>query len=162
MYAQWKEISVTTTAKINKTTTTTVVTTTLPKLALEKYNVELSVKEQYAIKANQSDLTYSSDNEDVAIVSKNGVITAVGNGQTVITVSNSSGDTLKLIAEVYSHIKGDANNDGKVSITDVIMLQKWLLGEGELICWQNIDLYEDNQIDVFDLYLLKRMLVENS
>lgn len=166
LYAQWKEIPVTTTSKINTTTkadaTTTVLTTTLPKFALEKYNVELSVKEQYIIKSNQSDLTYSSDNEDVAIVSKNGVITAVGNGQTVITVSNSSGDTLKLIVEVYSHIKGDANNDGKVSITDVIMLQKWLLGAGELICWQNVDLCEDNRIDVFDLCLLKRMLVENS
>lgn len=161
LYAQWKAISVTTTqVKTTTNATTTVVTTALPELALEKNNLELSVKEQYRIKANQGNLNYKSYNENIAIVSKNGVITAVGNGQAVITVSNSSGDSLKLIVEVYSNIKGDANNDGKVSVTDAVMLQEWLLGSGELTCWQNVDLCEDDRIDVFDLCLLKRMLVK--
>lgn len=166
LYAQWKAIPVTTTASIETTskatTTTTVVTTTLPKLTLEKYNVDLSVKEQYAIKANQGNLNYKSDNENVAIVSKNGVITAVGNGQAVISVSSASGESINLNVSVYSDIRGDADNDGKVTISDALMLQNWLLNSGELICWQNVDLCEDNEIDVFDLCLLKRMLVENS
>lgn len=58
-------------------------------------------------------------------------------------------------------IRGDANLDGKVTIADAIMLQKWLLGAStELTCWQNVDLYEDGRIDVFDLCLLKRLLLE--
>lgn len=58
-----------------------------------------------------------------------------------------------------SRIKGDANMDGKVNIADVVMLQKWILGAGDLTCWQNVDLCQNNQIDVFDLVMLKRMLL---
>lgn len=172
LYAQWKAIPATTTIKTtttSKTTTTTTVkatttaiATTLPSLSVEEYEVNLSVKEQYVIKANQTDLKYNSDNTDVVIVSKNGVITAVGNGETIISVSNSIGDVVKIKVKVISLIKGDANNDGEVTVADAVMLQKWLLGSCELTCWQNVDLCEDNRIDVFDLCLMKRMLVENS
>ena len=62
----------------------------------------------------------------------------------------------------YQVIEGDANDDGKVTVADAVMLQKWLLGSGELTCWQNVDLCKDNRIDVFDLCLMKRMLIENS
>lgn len=59
-------------------------------------------------------------------------------------------------------LSGDANNDGKVSIADAVMLQKWLLGSGELTCWYSVDLCKDERIDVFDLCLLRRMLIENT
>lgn len=65
---------------------------------------------------------------------------------------------------IYAHWKnedGDANYDGKVTVADAVMLQKWLLGSGELTCWQNVDLCKDERIDVFDLCLLKRMIIEN-
>ena len=58
-------------------------------------------------------------------------------------------------------LSGDANNDGKISIADAVMLQKWLLCAGDLTCWHNVDLYKDERIDVFDLCLLKRMIIEN-
>lgn len=62
---------------------------------------------------------------------------------------------------VDKRIKGDANNDGKVTVADAVMLQKWLLGAStELTCWQNVDLCEYGQIDVFDLCLLKRLLLQ--
>ena len=57
-------------------------------------------------------------------------------------------------------VLGDCNLDGKVTVADVIMLQKWLLCQShELTCWQNADLYKDNKINIFDLCLLKRMLL---
>ena len=59
-------------------------------------------------------------------------------------------------------LDGDANLDGEVTVADAVMLQKWLLGSGELTCWQNVDLCEDNRIDVFDLCMLKKMLVERN
>lgn len=57
---------------------------------------------------------------------------------------------------------GDANNDGKVSIMDAVMLQKWILGSGYLSNWHNVDLCKDEIINVFDLCLMKRLLIENS
>lgn len=58
--------------------------------------------------------------------------------------------------------KGDADNNGIVNVNDAIMLQDWLLGSGKLINWENVDLCEDGVIDVFDLCLLRRLLVENA
>ncbi len=70
------------------------------------------------------------------------------------TVSyNSYGTELKLL--------GDVNLDGEVTVSDVVMLQKWLVKSGDLTCWQNADLCEDGKINVFDLCLLKRKVMEN-
>lgn len=55
---------------------------------------------------------------------------------------------------------GDCNLDGKVGIADVVTLKKWLMGSGELECWQNADFNNDNKIDVFDLVLMKQSLLE--
>lgn len=54
---------------------------------------------------------------------------------------------------------GDCNFDGKFNLSDIVILQKWLLGAGELTCWQNADLYPDGKINVFDLCLMKQMLI---
>lgn len=58
-------------------------------------------------------------------------------------------------------VKGDANADGYFDISDAVMLQKWLLGSGELNCWQNVDLCEDKKIDVFDMVEIRKLLIEN-
>lgn len=55
---------------------------------------------------------------------------------------------------------GDANSDGRVTIADAVALQKYLLGTGSLSGWKSADLCEDGRIDVFDLCLLKQMLVQ--
>lgn len=54
---------------------------------------------------------------------------------------------------------GDVNADGKFSVADVIMMQKWLISEGSLKDWKAGDLYKDDIIDVFDLCLMKKMLI---
>lgn len=59
------------------------------------------------------------------------------------------------------YLEGDANLDGKVNADDLVMLQNWLLGSGDLTCWQNVDLCKDNKIDVFDLCLFRKILIEN-
>ena len=60
-------------------------------------------------------------------------------------------------------IKGDCNADGEFSVADVVLLQKWLLTEEKSMPdWKAADLCEDDILDVFDLCLMKRMLVENS
>ena len=57
-------------------------------------------------------------------------------------------------------VKGDANNDGLCNTADVIMLQGWLVNDGtELINWKAVDLCADEKINVFDLVMLKRLLL---
>lgn len=57
-------------------------------------------------------------------------------------------------------VKGDINSDGVFSVSDIVMMQKWLVCKGDLTNWKAGDLYEDNIINVFDLCLMKQMVKE--
>lgn len=57
-------------------------------------------------------------------------------------------------------VLGDVNADGVFNVADVVMMQKWLLCAGKLTDWQAGDLCKDERIDVFDLCLMKRLLIE--
>ena len=48
-----------------------------------------------------------------------------------------------LLAETSEIASGNLNCDGEVGVTDIVMLQKWLLGSGNLPNWQNADLCQD-------------------
>ena len=61
-----------------------------------------------------------------------------------------------------SYVAGDVNADGGFNVSDLILLQRWLLAapDAELANWQAGDLCADGRLDVFDLCLMRRMLVE--
>jgi len=66
-------------------------------------------------------------------------------------------ENLTLIA--LEPVRGDVNADGEFGIADVVMLQKWLLCAGDITDWRAGDLCEDERLDVFDLCIMKRMLL---
>ncbi len=61
-------------------------------------------------------------------------------------------------------VKGDVNADGKFDISDVVLLQKWLLGPSDVTLpnWKAADFCEDGKLNVLDLCMMKCKLVENS
>ena len=68
--------------------------------------------------------------------------------------------------KLYAHweknkVVGDVNADGTFNVADVVMLQKWLTCTSDvaLIEWQAADLYEDGIIDVVDLCMMKKRLI---
>ncbi|MCR4645190.1 MAG: glycoside hydrolase family 11 protein [Oscillospiraceae bacterium] len=54
---------------------------------------------------------------------------------------------------------GDVNGDGEQSVSDIILLQKYLLGLDAEIDLAAADLNGDGVVDIFDLGLLKRRLL---
>lgn len=69
-------------------------------------------------------------------------------------ISDENGD-------VNEGFKGDVNKDKNLNISDLVVLQKWLLGNDDSLgCWQLADICNDNRIDVFDMILLRKLLVE--
>lgn len=61
-------------------------------------------------------------------------------------------------------IPGDVNADGTFNISDVVMMQKWLLAvpDVKLEDWKAGDLCNDNILNVFDLCLMKRELIRTT
>ena len=60
--------------------------------------------------------------------------------------------------------QGDVNADGELTMADVVLLQKWLLAvpDTHLENWKAADLCEDNRLDVFDLCLMRRLLIDGN
>lgn len=65
---------------------------------------------------------------------------------------------------IYNDVdaSGNVNADGNFNISDVVLLQKWLLAvpDTNLGNWKNADFCKDNKLNVFDLCLMKRALIE--
>ena len=61
-------------------------------------------------------------------------------------------------------VSGDVNSDGIFNLSDVVLLQKWLLAvpETDLANRNAADLCCDNRLDVVDLCLMKRLLMEHA
>ena len=57
---------------------------------------------------------------------------------------------------------GDINEDGKLGVSDVILLQKWLIGSGnvKISDFKAVDYCRDNIINVFDLVMMKKALIK--
>lgn len=61
-------------------------------------------------------------------------------------------------------ISGDINADGKFNVSDVVLLQKWLLAvpDTHIPDSKAGNFCDDDKLDVFDLCLMKRELVNKS
>ena len=64
--------------------------------------------------------------------------------------------------EIDNTLYGDVNNDGTFNVSDVVLLQKWLLAvpDTHLANWKAADLCKDERLDVFDLCMMKRLLIQ--
>lgn len=83
-------------------------------------------------------------------------------GSTAQSYAEKHGFSFIEIEDTSVRIKGDVNGDGEFSISDVVLLQKWLIAvpDTELVDWKAADLCEDGNLDVFDLCLMRKALLE--
>lgn len=59
-------------------------------------------------------------------------------------------------------VKGDINSDGEFTVADIVLFQKWLLADPDtaLVDWKAADLCADDKLDVFDLCMMKHIILE--
>lgn len=73
---------------------------------------------------------------------------------------NLMSNVVKFTIEEEILLDGDVNLDGKVSVADAVTLQKILLGGSEeMSSLQSGELYRGGTINIFDLVMLKRLLI---
>lgn len=75
----------------------------------------------------------------------------------VMCLSLLSGQTATQVTAAGT-ATGDVNGDGAFNVSDVVLLQKWLLAvpDTHLENWRAANFCEDERLDVFDLCLMKR------
>lgn len=93
-------------------------------------------------------------------ITKDCVITAPA-GSTAQEFAETYGLNYGIYEEQDVVVMGDVNNNGLFGISDVVMMQNYLLGNGSLKEWQLGDMDNDGEIDVFD-YILMRQELPNS
>lgn len=67
-------------------------------------------------------------------------------------------------AVIPETIMGDVNGDGKFNVADLVLFNKWLLGvpDTELPNGKAANLCDDDRLDVFDLTLMRKLLINSS
>lgn len=116
--------------------------------------------------SGQGTISYSSSNNDVATVSSSGVVTGISAGTATITVTaagnsnyNSVSKTISVSVE-KSCLSGDVNSDGKITIDDVTLIQKYLANMFELDSTQLkiADVNDDKDISIDDVTMIQKYL----
>lgn len=90
---------------------------------------------------------------------------APGSGICVITITKKNTDISDTESFEIGYgapvVRGDVNSDGEFNISDVVLLQKWLLAmpDTQLSDWNRADMCRDGRLDTSDLCLMKQLLI---
>lgn len=76
-------------------------------------------------------------------------------------IKTKSGEVLLYARWKKNEVIGDCNGDGELTVADTVLLQKWLLSvpDTKLSDWKAADLDKNDRIDIFDLAMMKRALL---
>ncbi len=97
----------------------------------------------------------------LAVISACIVASFAFSGRQIYAAETDTNDGLNYTNQ-HESVVGDVDADGRFSISDVVLMQRWLLAvpDTKLADWQAGDLYTDGGLDVFDLCLMKRALIQ--
>lgn len=127
--------------------------------------LEMEVGDEETLTANVEDCTFVSGDIDVVTVDNKGNVTAVGAGETTITVTTPHGQVKEVtvvVTDPFVPLYGDTNLDGKVSLIDVVYLNKYNAGAMTFNDQQleNADCVYDGKVGLNDATILLQYLVE--
>lgn len=106
----------------------------------------------------------SEEREYTFHLEKNSTITNYSVLQDESSVVRNENNSYDLVFKVKYTPSGDVNNDGKLTVSDVVLFQRWLLNiyDSKLLDWKAADYCNDNKLDFFDLCIMKRELLKNT
>ena len=109
------------------------------------------------IEAIYNEVLWGSSNPAVAMVSNNGLVTAVNVGTATITAMTTDGSNLSAscVVIVYTEMNGDVDGSGLVNISDVTALIDYLLnGDASAIVLSNADSDGNGAVNISDVTAL--------
>ena len=142
----------------------------IDSIILNKYTLTLNTDDTYILIATinpnntteDKTLTWISSNPKVVTVDNNGKVTALSEGNAIITVSTENNIITNIEIVVDNSLKsektlGDIDNDGIVTLKDVILILRKYLGIDEEQSDNDGDVDGDGSLGLKDVILLLRM-----
>jgi len=104
---------------------------------------------------------YVSSSPDIATIDEDGKVTPVSNGRTAVIAITENENELAFILEVSlperEYILGDANGDGKITLKDAVIIQRYIAGGwGVEIDEKIADVNKDDKVNLKDAVLIQR------
>ena len=109
--------------------------------------------------ATDKSVTWSTNNESVAIVSNTGLVTAIAEGWATITCTANDGSGVNATCEVIvkNTYQGDVNQDDAVNGTDLVALSNIILGRKEQT--SAADVNGDGSVNGTDIVALSNIIL---
>ena len=128
-------------------------------------NLTGAVEQKFTLYANPDGsyalLSATSDNKSCADVF--GISLETGANICQWNYWGGAGQKFVIEPAVAETLMGDVNSDGKVNVSDAVLLQKWLLGvqDKNLTDWHAGDFNGNGILDVFDLVLMRKAILNS-
>lgn len=151
----WNEATSFTSADLKNQTLTVTPSKDYGKMTVRKYFGDV-ILEKVIVHTKGS--TVSTTTTETA------VITTEAKTTTETTTTTMPAVTTTMVTTVTETVNGDVNGDGTTDLTDLVLLQKYLVRKGTLTAEQSsrADLNADHVLNVVDAMLLRQLLLKQA
>lgn len=151
----WNEATSFTSADLKNQTLTVTPSKDYGKMTVRKYFGDVTLEK---VIVHTKGSTVSTTTTETA------VITTEAKTTTETTTTTMPAVTTTMVTTVTETVNGDVNGDGTTDLTDLVMLQKYLVRKGTLTAEQSsrADLNADHVLNVVDAMLLRQLLLKHA
>ena len=151
----WNEATSFTSADLKNQTLTVTPSKDYGKMTVRKYFGDVTLEK---VIVHTKGSTVSTTTTETA------VITTEAKTTTETTTTTMPAVTTTMVTTVTEAVNGDVNGDGTTDLTDLVMLQKYLVRKGTLTAEQSsrADLNADHVLNVVDAMLLRQLLLKQA
>ena len=151
----WNEATSFTSADLKNQTLTVTPSKDYGKMTIRKYFGDVTLEK---VIVHTKGSTVSTTTTETA------VITTEAKTTTETTTTTMPVVTTTMVTTVTEAVNGDVNGDGTTDLTDLVLLQKYLVRKGTLTAEQSsrADLNADHVLNVVDAMLLRQLLLKHA
>lgn len=156
----WNEATSFTSTDLKNQTLTVTPSKAYGKMTVRKYFGDVTLEKVIVHTKGSAESTTTTK----VTTTETAVTTTEAKTTTETTTTTAPAVTTIMVTTVTEAVNGDVNGDGTADLTDLVLLQKYLVRKGTLIAEQSsrADLNADHVLNVVDAMLLRQLLLKQA